>query len=181
MTSSPENPSRHCAVEFQALPSRIGQVRRIVTAQLRYWGVPHLTDRAALGLTELLANIHRHAGADKHCTVELVLLRDRLTVSVHDHDPHLPQVRSPGGMATSGRGLALVQAVSADWGMRLRADHSGKSVWFTLPADGRPAEPREGPHRAPVPAAAAPRRQHRAGRMRGGAGTTSTSRAGQPA
>src|SRR4051794_23233590 len=30
-------PSRHCTVELQALPSRIGQVRRIISAQLRYW------------------------------------------------------------------------------------------------------------------------------------------------
>ncbi|WP_165986187.1 ATP-binding protein [Streptomyces sp. YIM 98790] len=179
MTSPPENPSRHCAVEFQALPSRIGQVRRIVTAQLRYWGLPHLIDRAALGLTELLANIHRHAGTDKHCTVELVLLRDRLTVSVHDHDPRLPQVRSPGGMATSGRGLALVEAVSADWGMRVRADHSGKSIWFTLTADAVRGRPRQRPA---VPAAAAPRR-HRATRPQhgAGAGAGSASRAGQPA
>ncbi|WP_431783763.1 ATP-binding protein [Streptomyces chumphonensis] len=127
-------PSRHCAVEFQALPSRIGQVRRIVSAQLRYWHLPQLTDTAALGVTELLANVHRHTGADKHCTVEIVLLWDRLTISVRDHDPRLPEVRSPGTTATSGRGLALVAAMSASWGMRAQRGGEGKVVWFTLPA-----------------------------------------------
>ena len=80
-------------MELQALPSRIGQVRRIVSAQLRYWHLDPLIDRAALGVTELLTNVHRHAQPDKLCTVEIELLLDRLTVSVHDHDPRLPRVR----------------------------------------------------------------------------------------
>lgn len=126
--------SRHCAVEFQALPSRIGQVRRIVCAQLRYWRLDSLIDTAALAVTELLANVHRHTGPDKHCTVELVLLWDQLTVSVRDQDPRLPELRSAGGWATSGRGLALVAAVSASWGARVQRGGQGKVVWFTLPA-----------------------------------------------
>ncbi|NYE39442.1 ATP-binding protein [Streptomyces fulvorobeus] len=126
-------PSRHCAVELQALPPRIGQVRRIISAQLRYWHLDPLIDHAALGVTELLTNVHRHAQPDKSCTVEIELLLDRLTVSVHDHDPRLPTVGAPGADATSGRGLALIAAVSESWGVR-PADGTGKAVWFTLPA-----------------------------------------------
>lgn len=129
-------------MEFQALPSRIGQVRRIVSAQLRYWHLDPLIDRVALGLTELLANVHQHAGPDKHCTVEMVFLWDRLTVSVRDHDPHLPNLRSQDTLATSGRGLALVAALSDSWGIREQSDGSGKVVWFTLPAPfAAPAAP----------------------------------------
>jgi transcriptional regulator of heat shock response len=73
-TEPPRTSSLHCAVEFQAFPSRIGQIRRILTAQLRYWRLPQLIDSVTLGITELLSNIHRHGAADKHCTVELVLL-----------------------------------------------------------------------------------------------------------
>ncbi|MBW1596254.1 ATP-binding protein [Streptomyces sp. JJ38] len=153
MISHP-TPSRHCAVEFQALPSRIGQVRRIVSAQLRYWHLPHLVDTAALGVTELLANVHRHTGADKQCTVEIVLLWDRLTISVRDHDPRLPEVRSAGSTATSGRGLALVAAVSESWGMRAQQGGEGKVVWFTLPAPP-PRRPLGGAGRAGRPALAA--------------------------
>ncbi|MGH4035825.1 ATP-binding protein [Actinomycetota bacterium Odt1-20B] len=126
-------PSRHCTVELQALPSRIGQVRRIVSAQLRYWHLDPLIDHAALGVTELLTNVHRHAEPDKVCTVEIELLLDRLTISVHDHDPHLPVVRDAEPFATSGRGLAMVAAVSESWGVRPQGD-AGKIVWFTLPA-----------------------------------------------
>ncbi|RZF09954.1 MULTISPECIES: ATP-binding protein [Streptomyces] len=134
-------PTRQCAVELQALPPRIGQVRRIVSAQLRYWHLDPLVDRAALGVTELLTNVHRHAGPDKRCTVRLELLLDRLTVSVRDRDPRLPVVRDATMDATCGRGLALVAAVSECWGVR-PWETSGKVVWFTLPAPGPvPAEP----------------------------------------
>ncbi|ALO92156.1 ATPase [Streptomyces hygroscopicus subsp. limoneus] len=126
-------------MELQALPSRIGQVRRIVSAQLRYWHMDPLIDRAALGVTELLSNVHRHARPDKSCTVELELLPDRLTVSVRDHDPRLPvpadakETTAATPLATCGRGLAMVAAVSESWGARPDGEN-GKVVWFTLPA-----------------------------------------------
>ncbi|MER5632917.1 ATP-binding protein [Streptomyces nitrosporeus] len=126
-------PSRHCAVELQALPSRIGQVRRIISAQLRYWHLDPLVDHAALGVTELLTNVHRHAQPDKSCTVEVELLLDRLTVSVHDRDSRMPAVRDADPSATSGRGLAMIAAVSESWGVR-PGDGAGKVVWFTLAA-----------------------------------------------
>ncbi|MEG3628291.1 ATP-binding protein [Streptomyces poriticola] len=129
------HPSRHCTVELQALPSRIGQVRRIVSAQLRYWHLDSLIDRAALGVTELLTNVHLHARPDKTCTVEIELLLDRVTVSVRDHDPRLPVVDAADPLATTGRGLAMVAALSESWGARPDGA-SGKVVWFTLP---RPA------------------------------------------
>jgi hypothetical protein len=120
-------------VELQALPSRIGQVRRIVSAHLRYWHLDPLIDRAALGVTELLTNVHRHARPDKLCTVEIELLLDRLTVSVRDHDPRIPVVEDAETFATCGRGLAMVAAVSESWGVR-PVGEEGKVVWFTLPA-----------------------------------------------
>nr|WP_285557936.1 ATP-binding protein [Streptomyces hygroscopicus] len=155
------HPSRHCTVELQALPSRIGQVRRIVSAQLRYWHLDPLIDRAALGVTELLSNVHRHARPDKSCTVELELQPDRLTVSVRDHDPRLPvpaedtdtDTAGTTPLATCGRGLAMVAAVSESWGARPDGDN-GKVVWFTLPATpGHPARtPRRVPEHRPTPA-----------------------------
>ncbi|ALC31279.1 ATP-binding protein [Streptomyces sp. KAI-26] len=120
-------------MELQALPSRIGQVRRIISAQLRYWHLDPLIDQAALGVTELLTNVHRHAQPDKSCTVDIELLLDRLTVSVHDHDPRVPTVNEADSFATSGRGLALIAAVSESWGVR-PSGAAGKVVWFTLPA-----------------------------------------------
>lgn len=147
-----EHPSRHCSVELQALPSRIGQIRRIVSAQLRYWRLDPLIDRAALGVTELLTNVHRHAQPDKNCTVEIELQLDRLTVSVRDHDPRLPVVEDDtdvAPMATCGRGLAMVAAVSESWGVRPHDD--GKVVWFTLPAPQAPPKTARPQRRSPEP------------------------------
>nr|WSX53216.1 ATP-binding protein [Streptomyces sp. NBC_00974] len=171
---------RHCVVELQALPLRIGQIRRIVSAQLRHWQLDPLIDRAALGVTELLSNVHRHAQPDKTCTVEIELRLGRLTVSVYDSDPRLPVLRATAGAAwaagaadaagvfdtagtsgtagpveadgtdgtdptdfleTSGRGLALVEALSEAWGARHRPDSPGKVVWFSLRAAPGPAAP----------------------------------------
>lgn len=162
-------------MELQALPSRIGQVRRIVSAQLRYWHLDPLIDPAALGVTELLTNVHRHAEPDKQCTVEIVLMLDRLTVSVRDQDPRLPRLRACDPVSTHGRGLALVAAVSQSWGMHARDDGSGKVVWFTLAVPqpittakspfaaygaGRTAPPHRAdltrPSPAPTPASAPP-------------------------
>ncbi|GHF70047.1 ATPase [Streptomyces mashuensis] len=130
--------NKHCAVELQALPPRIGQVRRIVSAQLRYWHLDPLIEPAALGVTELLTNVHQHAQPDKRCTVEMDVELDavpaRLTVSVRDHDPRPPRVPEAGpdsAESTHGRGLALVAAVSSSWGVRESHD-GGKVVWFTL-------------------------------------------------
>ncbi|WP_327308219.1 ATP-binding protein [Streptomyces sp. NBC_01298] len=182
---------RHCVVELQALPLRIGQIRRIVSAQLRHWQLDPLIDRAALGVTELLSNVHRHAQPDKTCTVEIELRLGRLTVSVYDSDPRLPQLRdsaatgatlpaaaSPAAapvdaLETSGRGLALVEALSEAWGARQQDDCPGKVVWFSLRAAPGPAAPEHHPvllaekpaHRvakkpvrepAPAPSVAAP-------------------------
>ncbi|MGY1433989.1 ATP-binding protein [Streptomyces reniochalinae] len=151
-------PGRHCAVEFQALPSRIGEVRGIVSAQLCHWGLDALVDTAGLGLTELLTNVLKHAAggeavgenpapAGKHCTVELSFVWNRLTVSVRDHDPRLPHAARGARarreeLSTHGRGLALVAAISESWGVRTQHDGSGKTVWFALPAPSRKAAAR---------------------------------------
>ncbi|MEU1778386.1 ATP-binding protein [Streptomyces abikoensis] len=135
--------NKHCTVELQALPPRIGQVRRIVSAQLRYWHLDALIDLAALGVTELLTNVHQHAEPDKRCTVEIDLVPSRLTVSVRDHDPRLPAIGDADTGSTHGRGLALVAALSSSWGVQQRQD-GGKVVWFTLavPAAAPAAPPR---------------------------------------
>lgn len=144
------HPNRHCTVELQALPSRIGQVRRIVSAQLRYWHMDPLIDRAALGVTELLTNVHLHARPDKTCVVEIEVVLDRLTVSVRDHDPRLPVVDDAEPLATCGRGLSMVAAMSESWGARPDGE-SGKVVWFTLPTAVVAAPPAATPGSARPP------------------------------
>lgn len=153
---------RQCALELEALPHRIGQVRRIVSAQLRYWNLDPLMDSTLLGITELLANVHRHAQPDKRCAVELVVDRDQLTVSVTDNDPRPPRLGARAdALATSGRGLAMLAALSHTWGTRPTPGGEGKVVWFTLcrpatalaPAPAAIAMPARATVAVPTPAA----------------------------
>ncbi|MYS18934.1 MULTISPECIES: ATP-binding protein [unclassified Streptomyces] len=124
--------ARECALALEAHPYRIQQIRRIVSAQLRYWRLDPLVDAASTGISELLANVHRHARPDKKCAVKLTLAFDRLTVAVSDHDPRLPHLRPMEPTATTGRGLAMVEAMSDGWGTDLLPDAAGKVVWFVL-------------------------------------------------
>ena len=123
---------RECALELEAHPYRIQQIRRIVSAQLRYWRLDPLIDATSTGISELLANVHRHAKPDKRCAVKLSLAPDRLTVAVTDHDPRLPHPQPTEPTATTGRGLALVEAMTDSWGTDLLPDDGGKVVWFVL-------------------------------------------------
>ncbi|MBB0247404.1 ATP-binding protein, partial [Streptomyces alkaliphilus] len=124
--------SRRCSLGLRVVPHRVARVRRLVEEQLRRWGLPELVDAVLLGTSELVANVHRHAGPDKRCTIELLLREDRLTVIVVDHGPGLPRERSADHDARNGRGLALVAALGESWGTRVRPDGRGKAVWFTV-------------------------------------------------
>jgi hypothetical protein len=133
MQSDQTDPAtRECALELEAHPYRIQQIRRIVSAQLRYWRLEALVDAASTGISELLANVHRHAKPDKRCSVKLTLQPDRLTVAVADNDPRLPHLQPMEPTATTGRGLAMVEAMCDSWGTDLLPDDGGKVVWFVL-------------------------------------------------
>ncbi|SDO25144.1 Anti-sigma regulatory factor (Ser/Thr protein kinase) [Actinacidiphila guanduensis] len=151
MQSDQTDPAtRECALELEAHPYRIQQIRRIVSAQLRYWRLDPLIDAAASGISELLANVHRHAKPDKQCAVKLTMAPDRLTVAVADHDVRLPYLQPTEPTATTGRGLAMVEAMSDSWGTDLLPDEGGKVVWFVL------RRPVPVPKRVPLKAAAMP-------------------------
>ncbi|WP_079138773.1 ATP-binding protein [Actinacidiphila rubida] len=124
--------ARECALELEAHPYRIQQIRRIVSAQLRYWRLDPLIDAASTGISELLANVHRHARPDKQCAVKLSVENGRLTVAVADHDTRLPHMQPVEPTATTGRGLAMVEAMSDSWGTDLLPGDGGKVVWFVL-------------------------------------------------
>lgn len=102
--------------------------RHFVEARVRHWQ-PQLVDDAALLTTELAANAVRHATAG--CFgVALSCHGDRVRVEVADGSVDPPVVLRPDPMATSGRGLMLVDALADRWGFERRRD--GKVVWFEL-------------------------------------------------
>lgn len=107
-------------------PSSVSLARRYVTERLTEHGETALLDTARLVVSELVTNAVRHARVD----FELVLARvgDRVLVRVRDTAPGRPEVRNVPVDSVDGRGLALVEMVSSDWGVTQESDGS-KWVW----------------------------------------------------
>lgn len=116
------------SLQLSADPSGAAQVRAWIVEALTEWGVDHLLEVAALLADELVANGVRHAR-----TPMLVTARfdgRTLRVEVTDACPSPPVRLHVPVDATSGRGLNLVAALSAGWGVDRHPN--GKTVWFEV-------------------------------------------------
>jgi PAS domain S-box-containing protein len=89
-------------------------------------------DSAELAMGEVVANAILHA----HTAIEVTLeVRGELVhVEVRDFNPRLPSPNSPNEQATTGRGMALVAALSLKCGVRSTGP-DGKVVWFEVGGD----------------------------------------------
>lgn len=103
--------------------------RRFVTETLSVWEVGDLLDNVNLLVTELVTNAIVHA--DSEAEVAVVLTPTRLRVEVGDQGDALPARREAEDYDTSGRGMALVETLAADWGIDPQPG-GGKVIWFEL-------------------------------------------------
>jgi anti-sigma regulatory factor (Ser/Thr protein kinase) len=87
-----------------------------------------LVDDAMVLASELVTNSVLHGGPPLIVAVECD--GTFLQVRVRDGSPALPTPRAAAQGDENGRGLALVAAMSDDWGVEPDAD--GKLVWFVL-------------------------------------------------
>ncbi|MEU8842609.1 ATP-binding protein [Streptomyces roseus] len=121
-------------------PRTPGWARAFLRAQARSWGVaPQVTEAAELALSELVTNAVRHARAPRGRDIGVKALWDGvcLRVEVADVGPWVdlePRTDRPDG--EGGRGLAVVTAVAARWGVERRAYDIGKTVWAEFPVGG---------------------------------------------
>jgi anti-sigma regulatory factor (Ser/Thr protein kinase) len=96
------------------------------------WQLTDFADSAELLVSEIVTNAIQITQADMHSApVRLWLLADqaRLLILVWDASP-LPPVRmSSSADAENGRGLLLVETISARWGWHFLPDKGGKVVW----------------------------------------------------
>jgi DNA-binding NarL/FixJ family response regulator len=91
-----------------------------------------LLDIVELLVSELVTNSVVHAASSPRVEVELRL--DRVRVAVHDHDPSMPQRRTPDVDRPGGRGLFLLDRMSSRWAAE--PSDGGKVVWFEVDRDG---------------------------------------------
>jgi len=81
-------------------------------------------------VSEAVTNAVLHAGT----AVRLVVRENgrRLRFEVTDDDPTVPSARTPEPTSPTGRGLLLIDRLTASWGVDLRGN--GKTVWFEVVA-----------------------------------------------
>ncbi|GHA62610.1 SpoIIE family protein phosphatase [Streptomyces tendae] len=139
----------------QAEPARIATARQHLRDLLHDWPGEEQRDAAVLLLSEMLTNVLVHTDTDALLVAEVAGEpgERRIRVEVTDNGDDLPHKRRPGEMASSGRGLMLVELLADAWGVAPRGE--GKSIWYELyesaaPEDG--AGPAAGPE-APEPEA----------------------------
>jgi hypothetical protein len=107
-----------------------GEVRRWLREHLAQAEVsPATVEDAVLLASELVTNVVRHT--EQPGRVHLKVLADAVVVEVVDGDAGQPVTKAAGERDTSGRGVALVEAIAKAWGSR--PDAFGKAVWFELP------------------------------------------------
>jgi anti-sigma regulatory factor (Ser/Thr protein kinase) len=116
---------------FAADLRSVGDARKFLREVMAQWETDDYDMTAAQVLTELATNAALHARSDY--TVHLRLDPESLLVEVTDSSPAWPQQRHYGRDATTGRGIAMVEALSTVWGVQ--ASPTGKTVWCRVAPD----------------------------------------------
>jgi anti-sigma regulatory factor (Ser/Thr protein kinase) len=122
----------------QAEPERVAGARQHVRQLLHDWSSEEQVDSAVLLVSEVLTNVLVHTDGDALLVAEVSGDRygsdgaggRRVRVEVTDASDDLPHKRQPGELASSGRGLVLMELLADAWGVDPRGE--GKSIWFEL-------------------------------------------------
>lgn len=114
---------------FANTSSSIRQARRFVAEAIAN-RAPAMCDAVVLMVSELATNSVRHA--DSEFSVAVAVTRRQIRVEVSDAGSGVPIRRSTTPADLSGRGLAIVEKLASEWGVR-RSRSGGKTVWFTVP------------------------------------------------
>ncbi|MFG3258272.1 ATP-binding protein [Streptomyces sp. NPDC048172] len=123
-------------IPLLAMPSALAAVRERVALHCAAWGCEELGEVAALCVSELVTNVITHVGEGSPVSVRLSWTGGRARLAVTDPAPDAVPVRQEGPRpdAESGRGIALVDALAARWGVERHA--GAKTVWCELAAPG---------------------------------------------
>ena len=130
-TTAPTRPAvlHRRRVPLTTGPAAAAEARGQVRLAICTWDVPVDPGVAILLTSELVTNAIRHEAGE---TVMLAITcsRGQLRVDVHDTSCSLPVPVDAPADAETGRGLMLVDSLSAEWGFYRTP--AGKAVYFTL-------------------------------------------------
>ena len=117
-------------IQLAPEPASVSEARTFVSDHLIAHGLVGLVDDVELVASELATNATLHA----RTPFEVSLRGDASSVrlSVRDEAATRPVVALAGELASSGRGLTIVDAVSRSWGVA--SGDGAKSVWASFDA-----------------------------------------------
>lgn len=112
--------------------SSVSRARRFFSAIAEAAGLPSsLIETGTLALSELVTNAVVHG--EVPIEVRTFVGDASVRVEVSDSGDRVPQiVAMQSSSRESGRGLAIVDAITEAWGFEPARDGPGKSVWFRL-------------------------------------------------
>jgi sigma-B regulation protein RsbU (phosphoserine phosphatase) len=124
-------PPREARIKVDGTPSAVPGVRAFLRRVLASWRMDELSANGDVELmvTELTTNAVRHGLSP--VTVIARYDGERVRVEVGDGSRELPAPRTADPVDEGGRGIQLVEALSAAWGTLPTLD--GKRVWFEVP------------------------------------------------
>lgn len=127
-TEEPAAETRTSSLRLPAEVHSARDARAFVERTLASWDLVEVADTALLLVSEAVTNAVVHARSASE--LRLSLMGQRLRVEVSDWGGGDLQVREAHQEDVSGRGLALIEALSDLWGTA--RTEQGKIVWFEL-------------------------------------------------
>jgi anti-sigma regulatory factor (Ser/Thr protein kinase) len=120
------------SIELAPTPASVAVARRWSEGVLASVGASEMADTMALLVSELVSNVVLHARTP--CSLRIDQRGGRLRVEVSDGSDRLPgSAARTDPLASSGRGMLLVEGLSAAHGVEPEPA-GGKRVWFELQA-----------------------------------------------
>ena len=117
-----------------------------VLVQVRRWAARTLdrVDDAHLGdvlivVTELVTNAYDHGRGPSEIRMNYAPRPCLVRIEVDDGSLAHPVVASPSLTRPGGRGMLIVEKLTAAWGVREHRETGGKTVWAEVACDGAQA------------------------------------------
>jgi DNA-binding NarL/FixJ family response regulator len=125
-----EQAVREATAKMAGEPASASSARQFVSETLQRWDAASDLDTVSLLVSELVSNAIIHARTDFE--VSVLLRSHTIRIEVDDQSAAVPVPRDADVDDTSGRGMALVEALATGWGVDDRRP-GGKTVWFEVP------------------------------------------------
>lgn len=127
----------YASIELGPRLAAAAQARGLTRDRLALWGMDALADDAMTVASELVANAVKAVPPGTSGLAIIIAIHAAapgLRISVWDIGPGYPSLRQPSPGDTSGRGLLMIDALTAgNWGWWPTPESRGKVTWAQIP------------------------------------------------